>query len=85
MTNRTELAALLVASNEAYAKMKRNSAKQAWMDATRRMGAEVVAFGAQLEAYEAAWKEASAKFRAALREQNWSTEQVVEFMDEVGA
>lgn len=82
MTNRTELANLYQASKAAYDKVKRNAHKLAWMDATRRMGAEVIYFEGQLAGYEAEYNEATAKFRAALATMNWNTEQVVEFINE---
>lgn len=87
MTNRTELTNLYQASKAAYAKVTRNAHKLAWMDATRRMGAEVIYFEGQLAEYEAAYREATAKFRAALAQVNWSTDEVVEFINEneVGA
>lgn len=87
MTNRTELANLYKASKAAYAKVTRNAHKLAWMDATRRMGAEVIFFEGQLAEYEAAYREATAMFSAAMAQMNWSTEEVVEFIteNEVGA
>lgn len=82
---RIELTNLHKASREAFAKVKRNSQKLAWMDATRRMGAEVIAFEQDLAKYEAAYETAAAAFRAALRSMNWDTEEVLEFLIEVGA
>lgn len=83
--NRTELAQLHKNSRELFAKVKRNSQKLAWMDATRRMGAEVIRFEQDLAQYEAEYKAAGAKFSAGLASMNWGTEQVVEFLTEMGA
>jgi len=83
--NRTELTQLHKNSRELFAKVKRNSQKLAWMDATRRMGAEVISFEQDLAKYETEYQAAAKKFRDGLGMMNWETDQIVEFLTEVGA
>lgn len=85
MTTRTELLNLYKASQAAHAKFDRNKAKLDWM-ALQSNAVDFHHFNMKgdLDRYFADAKAASAEFRAALAPMGWNTDQIVEFIEEVG-
>ena len=75
-------AALWIKSQEAGAKVSRNAHKLAWMDATRRMGGEVIYFETQLAGAQADAANAAAAFAEAVKGK--SAEEIVAIIEEAG-
>jgi hypothetical protein len=79
----TNEAVLWTKYSEANARFRRNAHKLAWMDATRRMGAEVIHYGSQLAAYRDEAKKAAVAFSAATRGK--TAEEVAAIIEEAEA